>query len=393
MRLLIYLIYFKSLKKIVNILVKIKTQILIKQFLTFFILIICQNVVLSSDVLEGSSDIDDFVHVSIENLLKDPSLDENMRTELGKMIKISEKIDEFLENNISAIPNNEELESLTSLEVNTEWDFILSMQNEKEKIKKIKEKVFDGIPNIKRLEVWRLLLKPKILNVEEIIIGHHNKYLKQILLDIPRLKEKHDLLSQERNKYICDIYNLLCRFVYQKPEIGYWQGMDYIAVVFAICFQRIEDENLKFSIFAQTIEIIYKNIANSENSAFHHFSEKTRKIIEKTRPNIYKALNFDNFKLMFLFEYYFTIFCRLEIKQALRFLDVFYAYGIQSLHYFVVAILDVYGDEIIKTHLEKQDLMEDDALIISIKNKRINSIDIDELMNSVKKLLKENKIV
>ncbi|KCZ77338.1 hypothetical protein H311_01653, partial [Anncaliia algerae PRA109] len=114
MRLLIYLMYFKSLKKVVHILVKVKTQILIKQFLTFFILIICQNVVLSSDVLEGSSDIDDFVHVSIENLLKDPSLDENMRTELDKMIKISEKIDEFLENNISAIPNNEELESLTS---------------------------------------------------------------------------------------------------------------------------------------------------------------------------------------------------------------------------------------------------------------------------------------
>lgn len=266
------------------------------------------------------------------------------------------------------------------------------MQNEKEKIKKIKERVFDGIPNSKRLEVWRLLLKPKIFNVEEIIIGHHNKYLKQILLDIPRLKEKHDLLSQERNKYNYDIYNLLCRFVYHKPEIGYWQGMDYIAVVFVICFQRIKDENLIYSIFAQTIEIIYKNIANSKISAFDHFSEKTRKIIEKIRPNIYNALNFDNFKLMFLLDYYFTIFCRLEIRQALRFLDVFYAYGIQSLHYFVVAILDVYGDEIIKTHSEKQDTIEVDALISSIKNKRINTIDIDELMNSVKKLLEENKI-
>lgn len=95
MGLLIYLRYFKNIKKIVHILVKIKTQILIKQFLTFFILIICQNVVLSSDVLEESSDIDDFVHVNMENLLTDPSFDDEMRKELEKMIIISKKLMNF----------------------------------------------------------------------------------------------------------------------------------------------------------------------------------------------------------------------------------------------------------------------------------------------------------
>ncbi|KCZ78152.1 hypothetical protein H311_00824, partial [Anncaliia algerae PRA109] len=259
------------------------------------------------------------------------------------------------------------------------WRAILDSEKE-EKIRLIKKHCFKGIPNDFRLEAWNALLEDVSVTCMENIPVTYKNDLDVIFHDLPRIRGKHPLLNEENSIYNRRLFEMLFKFYLNNPKVGYYQGLDNVAAVFLLNFREFKDEILIFSIFSKAIEMIKVPLLVGDFKNFRSFCVDTEKLIEKHLKDCSIILDFDYLRDALLMQYYITLFCRFDIRRSARFLDVIFAHGINSMHYFCVAVLYLYEDEFKKC--KGCEIMASEV-VQRIKNNGIETVNIDKVMKLV----------
>lgn len=113
---------------------------------------------------------------------------------------------------------------------------------------------------------------------------------------------------------------------------------------------------------------------------FKSFCIDTEKLIKKHLKDYSNILDFDYLRGALLMQYYITLFCRFDIRRSARFLDVIFAHGINSMHYFCVAVLYLYEDEFRQCKGCDTRALE---VVRSIKDEGIETVNIDKVMKLV----------
>ena len=140
--------------------------------------------------------------------------------------------------------------------------------------------------------------------------------------------------------------NILTAFIIHRPDIGYVQGMSYLA---AVLLMNLE-ETQAFSLFISLAnwDILYYCFCFNMDKVNCFFS-MFKMLIEKYTPQVYDVLEENNITVsLFLFEWMITMFSNLfPTPVCFRIWDQIFFHGQIEIIKFAIAILKCIEDEFV----------------------------------------------
>ncbi|RVD90632.1 TBC domain protein [Tubulinosema ratisbonensis] len=268
----------------------------------------------------------------------------------------------------------------------SQYDNLVEQAIFEKNVDALKLSSFNGFPSQYRSAAWKLLLNPKKIHLLSRPVSYLHKEIDNILKDLPRLPKIELIFGEQyKNYFTLKLLNFLKKFIAVRPEIGYYQGLDNIAFELLVYLPKDDSfEDLRLEMFVTMIDEIYEHFVSDNFKNFDDFAAKTEDIIKLYRPDLYEKIDFDSFKCSILFDYYVTLFCRMDVGKAIRFLDVYCSYGNISLHFFALGILEYFSEKINENYLTVESRL---LFIIDLKNNLVQTIDIDEVMKITKKYI------
>ena len=245
--------------------------------------------------------------------------------------------------------------------------------------KRVQDAWWRGLPPKVRGEVWKLCV-PNDLNITEDLYGIFLEHAKKKLqihdsvfsqkveseTDLPlhllqTLKGREDTLESikydiartfptlaifnEGGPYYEVLHNLLGAYTCFRPDIGYVQGMSYIAAVLILNL----DEYDAFTCFANLLNIpILQSFFRIDDRRMHLFFLGFDKLLASFFPKVADKLNFlgmaSNF---YMLDWVFTLFSKpFDIDVACRLWDVFFRDGELFIYRAALGILRMLQDEL-----------------------------------------------
>lgn len=280
----------------------------------------------------------------------------------------------------------------------------------------LKKSCWGGIPNKLRPKCWRIFLRTVNLKSDNYEMCINNKQTKysallsemkiskkishQIEIDVLRIDTKNKIFD---NVDYSQLYiKTLSLYAYQRPAVGYVQGMSDILIPFVFVFVS-EKENTK----SDDMNLLNNNVGNDaylESSVFFCFSrfidrlqdnyidfqegiikniEKMRCILEIMEPDLMKYMNQIGFELhMFAFRWFNCFFTReFDIDNVLVIFDTLFSSQNENFalfaRYFAITLLVSHKNKIMKT-----DLSTNLLYIQSIDQIKMSLKDVQILLSS-----------
>ena len=285
---------------------------------------------------------------------------------------------------------------------------ILPNWSERKKDKNIKEYFYQGLPDNVRGRVWMLCLGNKfsitkeyyeiqVKNIKETLEKYKiNNSKSEIEID----KEKNNIKDKEKSINIIeldiertfpylglfkgdspmaqDLREILRVFVISRPDIGYIQGLSFIAGILLLNMD-------KFKAFISLMNLILNPIIlpfyKMDNESIQQRLQLFKQVFYFNLPELCE--HFDELNLLpenYFLSWNMTLFTRdVNLELAKRIWDVFMVEGIQAIYSAAIVFLSHFEDKLLK-----MDFVEIMTYIGSIKNINFDEDMVIEAMKNVK---------
>ena len=285
---------------------------------------------------------------------------------------------------------------------------ILPNWSERKKDKNIKEYFYQGLPDNVRGRVWMLCLGNKfsitkeyyeiqVKNIKETLEKYKiNNSKSEIEID----KEKNNIKDKEKSINIIeldiertfpylglfkgdspmaqDLREILRVFVISRPDIGYIQGLSFIAGILLLNMD-------KFKAFISLMNLILNPIIlpfyKMDNESIQQRLQLFKQVFYFNLPELCE--HFDELNLLpenYFLSWNMTLFTRdVNLELAKRIWDVFMVEGIKAIYSAAIVFLSHFEDKLLK-----MDFVEIMTYIGSIKNINFDEDMVIEAMKNVK---------
>ena len=285
---------------------------------------------------------------------------------------------------------------------------ILPNWSERKKDKNIKEYFYQGLPDNVRGRVWMLCLGNKfsitkeyyeiqVKNIKETLEKYKiNNSKSEIEID----KEKNNIKDKENSINIIeldiertfpylglfkgdspmaqDLREILRVFVISRPDIGYIQGLSFIAGILLLNMD-------KFKAFISLMNLILNPIIlpfyKMDNESIQQRLQLFKQVFYFNLPELCE--HFDELNLLpenYFLSWNMTLFTRdVNLELAKRIWDVFMVEGIKAIYSAAIVFLSHFEDKLLK-----MDFVEIMTYIGSIKNINFDEDMVIEAMKNVK---------
>ena len=285
---------------------------------------------------------------------------------------------------------------------------ILPNWSERKKDKNIKEYFYQGLPDNVRGRVWMLCLGNKfsitkeyyeiqVKNIKETLEKYKiNNSKSEIEID----KEKNSIKDKEKSINIIeldiertfpylglfkgdspmaqDLREILRVFVISRPDIGYIQGLSFIAGILLLNMD-------KFKAFISLMNLILNPIIlpfyKMDNESIQQRLQLFKQVFYFNLPELCE--HFDELNLLpenYFLSWNMTLFTRdVNLELAKRIWDVFMVEGIKAIYSAAIVFLSHFEDKLLK-----MDFVEIMTYIGSIKNINFDEDMVIEAMKNVK---------
>ena len=285
---------------------------------------------------------------------------------------------------------------------------ILPNWSERKKDKNIKEYFYQGLPDNVRGRVWMLCLGNKfsitkeyyeiqVKNIKETLEKYKINNSKS---EIETDKEKNNIKDKEKSINIIeldiertfpylglfkgdspmaqDLREILRVFVISRPDIGYIQGLSFIAGILLLNMD-------KFKAFISLMNLILNPIIlpfyKMDNESIQQRLQLFKQVFYFNLPELCE--HFDELNLLpenYFLSWNMTLFTRdVNLELAKRIWDVFMVEGIKAIYSAAIVFLSHFEDKLLK-----MDFVEIMTYIGSIKNINFDEDMVIEAMKNVK---------
>uniref|UniRef100_A0A914BX47 Rab-GAP TBC domain-containing protein n=1 Tax=Acrobeloides nanus TaxID=290746 RepID=A0A914BX47_9BILA len=201
---------------------------------------------------------------------------------------------------------------------------------------KLKERIWKGVPDKLRSDVWQRLLGSKELKLaagtntyRELLMRAKliSKDIKQIDLDINRTYRDNLAFRRRYDVKQRSLFNVLSAYAMYNTEVGYCQGMSQIAALFLL---YMDEEEAFWCLHSLMVEkkFTMHGFFVPGFPKLHRFQDHYEKILQKYLPRLKK--HFDKFGIppIYLTKWWFGCFLdRVPFSLALRIWDIFIFQG------------------------------------------------------------------
>lgn len=252
-----------------------------------------------------------------------------------------------------------EKENIKEYQRSLKWAKMLSNWNVyKQQQSKIIKKVKKGIPDSIRSRAWYLLVDGDYYKSEypekmsDLLQKEKHDSYSTIEKDIIRTFQQVSFLSDP--KVFDSLRKVLYCYSQIDPELGYTQGMSFIAGMFVL---YMDEESAFYSFISVMLgkKINQRGYLCPGFPRLHQSNQVLSKLLKHKAPNILKKLEKANIALhMFTTDWFFTAFMvyKWVPEFQLRIFEHYLLYGIRFLISFSLQILLVHQDEILSGTLE-----------------------------------------
>ncbi|XP_027196575.2 LOW QUALITY PROTEIN: uncharacterized protein LOC113791055 [Dermatophagoides pteronyssinus] len=227
---------------------------------------------------------------------------------------------------------------------------------------KLRSRIYKGIPNALRGEVWGRLLNIQQLKQEQsgkyaemLDCGYqYSKDIRQIDLDVNRTYRKHLIFRERYNVRQQMLFKVLVAYSVYNSEIGYCQGMSQIA---ALLLMYMDEEDAFWSL---------SSLMSDERHAMHgffipgfpkliRFAKHHDKIIHKLLPKVWKHFKkYDIDSTLYTLKWFFQCFLdRVPFSLTLRLWDAFLLDGETILTGMSYTLLKLHKRSILRKSMEE----------------------------------------
>ncbi|XP_014291456.1 USP6 N-terminal-like protein isoform X3 [Halyomorpha halys] len=283
-------------------------------------------------------------------------------------------------------------ETTNEAEVKIEMERVkkwLKMMKQWEQIKdneKLRRRVFKGIPNSLRGQVWS-----RMLNLDRVKGEQSGKYqemrelawkwspdIRQIDLDVNRTYRDHIMFRERYNLKQQELFNVLGAYSMYNLEIGYCQGMSQIA---ALLLMYLDEEDAFWALSVLVSDKKY-NMHGFFIPGFPkllRYQEHHDKIMNKFLPKLKKHLDKNGVDTgIYTLKWFFQCFLdRIPFRLTLRVWDVYLLLGERILTAMAYNLLKLHRKKLIslgmddilqflQVHLEKRFEVDDDLAMESL---------------------------
>ncbi|XP_023236191.1 USP6 N-terminal-like protein [Centruroides sculpturatus] len=201
---------------------------------------------------------------------------------------------------------------------------------------KLKRRIYKGIPNAVRGEVWS-----RLLEVTEIRDKHKDKYqnmreharkwspdVRQIDLDVNRTYRNHIMFRERYNVKQQALFHVLAAYSTYNSEIGYCQGMSQIAALL-LMYMNEEDAFWALSILMSDEKHAMHGFFIPGFPKLRRFQEHHDRILQKFLPKLKKHLDkYEIHTSLYTLKWFFQCFLdRVPFTLTLRLWDIYLLEG------------------------------------------------------------------
>ena len=245
------------------------------------------------------------------------------------------------------------------------------------KYKKLKERTRKGVPDNLRSNVWQLFGELKKFYKK----GIYQKYIDQkldedieeiIMKDLDRTYPSNQLFTDKYGEGQRRLYRVLSSYSLYNKDIGYLQGMNFIAALFLI---YMDEESTFFMLDSIMNKYEMRGLYLPE---FPDLKKKFYVLLnleKKLLPKIYEVLKRDNIlPSLYASEWFLCLFTHnISIDYIVRIFDVFLLEGFKIIYRFSLAFMKLKE----KSFLSSKGMLE----TINIFHQPMAKVDIEYLFN------------
>jgi len=220
---------------------------------------------------------------------------------------------------------------------------------------KLKRRVYKGIPNSLRPQVWA-----KLLHVDQLTDDQKNKYkqmcelawehspdVRQIDLDVNRTYREHIYFRKRYNLKQQELFNILSAYSMYNSDIGYTQGMSQIA---ALLLMYLNEDQAFWALSTLISDALY-NMHGFFIPGFPkliRFQNHHDKIMNKLLPKLKRHLDKNGVETgLYTLKWFFQCFLdRIPFKLTLRVWDIFLLEGDKILSAMAYCLLKLHRNQL-----------------------------------------------
>jgi len=210
-----------------------------------------------------------------------------------------------------------------------------------------------GVPSAYRLEVWRAALcssagnSPPGLYGQLFLEGSAGEWAGQIEMDVPRT-----FAGQFGDEQKQRLFRVLCAYASLNPEVGYCQGMNFVAGVILLV---AEDEEEAFWLLVRLMED--GRLCGFYEKGFpmlQHYIHSFDALMCERNPELREHFIAEDIEpVMYLHHWFLTLFAdTLPLAAVLAFFDVIVCCGLESIIQIAASIVQDLEQELLGQDLE-----------------------------------------
>lgn len=261
----------------------------------------------------------------------------------------------------------------------TKWGEVLSNFSSMRTSKKCRQLCFEGIPSKLRPDAWKIFLgndckmtpalfsihcakaeelRRKVLEAKEGEEGKEeggevNKERSVALLinDIPRTFPQLKVFHGDEGPLYLPLLEVLSAYASYRPDVGYVQGMSYIAAILLLnyetydaflLFANLLNQDFYFSFFNMNVKLMNCHLQCFQTLFAQHLPDLAEHFQElDVEPSMY------------LYDWFLTIFCRcMPLDAAFRIWDNYFLHGPPFLFRTALAVLLLYKPNLLTADFE-----------------------------------------
>ena len=259
--------------------------------------------------------------------------------------------------NIS-IPSSVELEAQSEEDLWATWNVLLhnwDAINAKRKGRSgLEPLVRKGVPNLLRPIVWKNLVQTdtKVLTQSyPSLINSETPFEKQIIRDSTRTFPSHEMFQSPDSEGIESLRNLMHAYAVYDKEVGYCQGLGFVAGLLLM----IMPEEEAFCVFIQILqENRIRNMYKPSMSLLSICNHQLDKLIEETHPHLYYHLKHQGFSCsLYASTWFLTVFSTmLPLNTVFRIMDIYLIEGLIIIFQVALALLGMAQADLMELEME-----------------------------------------
>ncbi|XP_074601560.1 USP6 N-terminal-like protein isoform X2 [Brevipalpus obovatus] len=227
---------------------------------------------------------------------------------------------------------------------------------------KLRKRVYKGIPNSVRGEMWKRLMEvPQVRKEQEgryqelLEYGLvHSKDIRQIDLDVNRTFRNNDMFRERYNTKQKELFKILVAYSVYNTEIGYTQGMSQIAALLLMYTANEEDAFWALDRLMTGEKYAMHGFFIDGFPKLRRFSAHHDRILKKLLPRVHKHLKkYDIDHTLYTLKWFFQCFLdRVPFSLTLRIWDCFMLDGEMILTCMSYTLLKLHKKTILQKGME-----------------------------------------